>query len=118
MQISWLVELIVRPGQLARFEQLTGEMVAAAQQETGVLGYQRFVGDDESSVVVYERYADFAAAIAHLLQFEARFAPRFSQMADRKRFLVFGRPNAELKALLDRYRAAYLAPLGPFPYWG
>jgi quinol monooxygenase YgiN len=37
MQISWWVELAVRPGCLDEFETLAGEMVASTRAESGVL---------------------------------------------------------------------------------
>jgi len=43
MQVSWWVELVVRPDDLDAFEALTGEMVAAAPDQQGVLAYQRFI---------------------------------------------------------------------------
>jgi quinol monooxygenase YgiN len=61
-EISWHVELSIRPGQLRNFQTLTGEMVAATRRETGVLSFQRFVSEDGSRVHIYERYADSDAA--------------------------------------------------------
>jgi hypothetical protein len=55
MQVSWWVELAVRSGCLDNFEKLTGEMVAAARTEHGVLAYQKFIGDDRLTVYVHER---------------------------------------------------------------
>jgi quinol monooxygenase YgiN len=46
MQVSWWVELAVRPGCLDGFAKLTGEMVSSAQAENGVLAYQRFISED------------------------------------------------------------------------
>jgi quinol monooxygenase YgiN len=46
MQVSWWVELAVRPGCLDDFEKLTGEMVNSTRAEHGVLAYQRFISDD------------------------------------------------------------------------
>jgi quinol monooxygenase YgiN len=65
-QISWHVELAVKPGQIENFQALTGEMVESTRDEPGVLDYERFVSDDGKFVHVYERYADSAAAVAHL----------------------------------------------------
>src|SRR5262245_36158373 len=45
-QISWYVELAVKPSQLDNFQALTGEMVEATRRERGVLAYQRFVSAD------------------------------------------------------------------------
>jgi quinol monooxygenase YgiN len=116
-QISWHVELAVKPGQLANFRELTGEMVESTRAEPGVLSYQRFVSDDGHFVHAYERYANSTAAVAHLQKFGKQFSGRFSAMVDRTRFTVFGHPSDELRGLLDRLGAAYLKPFGDFAYW-
>lgn len=116
-EVSWVVELTVKPGQLDNFRTLTGEMVEATRREPGALSYQRFVSEDGETVHVYERYADSAAAVLHLRTFESRFGRRFQEMVDRKRFTVFGIPTGELRAMLDRFEAAYCPPFGNFAYW-
>ena len=42
-QISWHVQLAVKPGQLDNFRALTTEMVESTRQVAGVLNYERFV---------------------------------------------------------------------------
>jgi quinol monooxygenase YgiN len=116
-EISWHVQLRVKPGQLGNFRTLTGEMVAATRSEPGVLSYQRFVSEDGSIIHVYERYADSVAARSHLEAFAKHFAGRFSAMVERKTFTVFGYPSDELKTVLDRFNAVYLKPFGEFHYW-
>jgi quinol monooxygenase YgiN len=116
-QVSWLVELTVAPGQLHNFRALTAEMVESTRGEPGVLSYERFVSDDGSVVYAYERYADSAAALAHLDAFETKFAGRFLGMVHRRRFTVFGTPTDELKNVLNRLGATYLRPFGEFAYW-
>ena len=116
-QISWYVELAIKPGQLDNFRALTGEMVRVTRRESGVLAYQRFVSSDSNVIHVYERYANSDAANAHLQIFIKTFADRFQRMVARTRFLVFGCPTAELKATLERFGATYLAPFGDFGYW-
>jgi len=118
MQISWWVELIVRPGCLDEFERLTGEMVASTRAESGVLAYQRFISEDRQAVYVHERYENCDAAVAHLVKFAATFGERYGRLVTRKRFVVFGDPNDALRALLNRYEATYHRPFGPFRYWG
>jgi quinol monooxygenase YgiN len=117
MQVSWFVELAVKPGQLANFESMTGEMVASARDEVGVLTYQRFVSNDQQSVIVYERYTDSGSAVAHLQKFVAIFGKRYASVVDRKNFMVFGNPSGELGALLDSYGPRYFGSFGPFAYW-
>ena len=94
-QISWHVELAVKPGELDRFRALTGEMVESPRGEANVLSYERFVSDDGTVVHVYERYADSAAAARHLRTFGRQFNERFVGMVDRKRFTVFGVPSPD-----------------------
>jgi quinol monooxygenase YgiN len=116
-QISWRVELAVKPGQLDRFQDLTREMVAATRQERGVLSYERFIADDPAVIHVYERYADSAAALAHLKHFRETFAERYSQLVDRTTFTVYGNPTDALKQVLDGFGAVYLRPFGDCEYW-
>lgn len=53
VEISWRVELSVKPGQLENFKALTGMMVEMSKNELGTLSYQRFVTDDGRSVHLY-----------------------------------------------------------------
>jgi hypothetical protein len=62
IQVSWWVELALRPGCLENFAKLTGEMVASAQAENGVLAYQRFISEDGQTIFVHERYEHSGAA--------------------------------------------------------
>ena len=57
MPVSGWVELAVRPGCLAGFEKLTGEMVASVQTEGRVF-------DDRGTLYVHERYKSSEAAAA------------------------------------------------------
>ena len=114
-QVSWQVELAVKPGELDNFRTLTAEMVEFARSEPGVLIYERFVSADGKVVYVYERYTDAAAAVAHLRTFAQKFGARFTGMVDRQRFTVFGTPDDALRRMLDGYGAAYLGPFGGFP---
>jgi len=116
-QIAWRVELAVRPGRLDDFRALTGEMVEFTRSEAGVLSYERFVTGDARVVHVYERYANSAAAVAHLRNFADKFADRFTPMVERKSFIVYGDPSLELKAMLDGFGPVYLKPFGDFAYW-
>jgi len=116
-QISWYVELAIKPGQLDNFRSLTAEMVRVTRRESGVLAYQRFVSSDYKVIHVYERYANSDAANAHLQIFMNTFADRFQRMVERTRFLVFGCPTTELKATLEQFGATCLGPFGDFEYW-
>lgn len=113
-QISWHVELQVKPGQLEALCALTNEMVESTKSEVGALIYERFISDDRQIVHVLERYLDSAAALTHLIAFRQVYGERFSRMVDRKRFTVFGAPSRELKEILDTLGATYVTPLAGF----
>lgn len=116
-QVSWRVELAVKPGQLDNFRALTGQMVESTLGEAGVLSYQRFVSEDGKVVHVYERYADSASALAHLGTFANKFSGAFLSMVERTQFTVFGNPNDELRRVLDGLGATYMRSFGDFAYW-
>jgi quinol monooxygenase YgiN len=112
--ISWHVELQVKPGQLDALCALTNEMVESTKSEPGALIYERYISDDRQIVHVFERYVDPNAAVAHLTVFGKTYGARFAKMVDRKRFTVFGTPTAELKAILDPLGAIYATALVGF----
>lgn len=116
-QISWHGVLTIKQDQFDNFQALTREMVDFTRTESGILSYQRFVSEDGNFVHVYERYADSAAALAHLRNFATRFSERFSTMANRERFTVFGQPSNELREVLDSFGARYLRSFGDLAYW-
>jgi hypothetical protein len=89
-------------------------MVKSTKGEPGVLIYERFVSADGKVVYVYERYADSAAAVAHLVAFGKLYGERFKSMVDRRRFTVFGAPTDELRRILDGFGAAYFGPFEGF----
>jgi uncharacterized damage-inducible protein DinB/quinol monooxygenase YgiN len=99
-QISWHVELEVMPDAVEAFRELTADMVSAAAEEPGTLVYERFIDEDRRRAFLYERYADGAAAMAHLEMFNARYAARLRAMARRTRFILCGPASPELRAAL------------------
>jgi quinol monooxygenase YgiN len=111
-EVSWHVELAVKPGQFENFQALTNEMIESTRDELGVLNYERFVSDDGKFIHVYERYTDSAAAVTHLQKFRKSFSERFVTMVVRNKFTVFGSPSSELRALLDEIGVTYLRPFG------
>lgn len=113
-QISWHVELHVKPGQWDALCALTDEMVHATRSEPGVSIYERFISEDRQVVHVLERYLDSAAAVLHLRAFETMYGERFAHMVDRQRFTVFGTPSLALRRLLDRFGATYSSRLAGF----
>ena len=113
-QISWHVQLQVKPGQLTGLRALTDQMVESTRTEPGALIYERYISDDHQIVHVFERYVDSNAAEAHLTAFGRMYGERFAKMINRQRFTVFGTPSVELKEILDPLGATYVAALAGF----
>lgn len=113
-EISWQVELALRPAKLHEFRALTREMVQAAKRERGVLIYERFIDEKAAVVQLYERYRDSVCALGHLRAFSVTYGERFAGLVERKRFCVFGTPSAELKSVLDGFGARYFGRFDGF----
>lgn len=113
-QVSWVVEVAVRPGALDSLRDLMEELAAGARAEPGTLGYEWYISDDGGTVHVCERYADSEATIAHNRVFAERWAERFLAAVEPTRFTVYGNPSAAARAVLDGFGATYLAAWGGF----
>jgi quinol monooxygenase YgiN len=113
-QVTWMLEVAVKPGQIESFRTLMEEMVASTRAEPGALYYAWFVSDDGSVVHIAERYADSTAVLNHLGTFGEKFAGRFLDKVDPTRFTVLGSPSNEVKAALDGFAPTYLGPFGGF----
>jgi quinol monooxygenase YgiN len=113
-EVSWVLELGVKTGQLESFRSLMEEMVVSTRDEAGGLAYQWFVSDDGTAVHIYERYASSAAVMEHLQSFGAKFAERFLAAVDPTRFVVYGTPSDEVRAGLSAFGPTYLGPFGGF----
>jgi quinol monooxygenase YgiN len=113
-QVSWMLEVAVKSGQLDAFRALMEEMVASTQGEPGALIYEWFVSDDGGVVHLSERYADSAAVLAHLATFGEKFAGRFLAAVEPTRLTVMGSPSDEAQTALSGFGPTYLRPFGGF----
>lgn len=112
--VSWLLQVNVKDGQLDAFRSLMEEMVVATQNEDGTLIYEWFVSDDGGAVHIYERYADSDAVLTHLGSFGANFADRFFALVDPAGFWVYGEPTEAAAQALREVGAQLLGPFGGF----
>lgn len=113
-QVSWLLELAVKPGKLDELRTLMTEMVESTRAEAGTLSFEWFISDDGATVDIYERYADSGAVLAHVTTFGQKFAGRFLAALDPTRLTVFGDPSDEAREALDGFGASYLGNFGGF----
>jgi quinol monooxygenase YgiN len=112
--VSWVFEVAVKPGKIDALRTLMEEMVESTRAESGALVYEWFVSDDEGVVLLYERYADSAAALTHSGAFHAKFAGRFLDLVDPTRFTLLGSPSDEAKAALGGSGRIFLQSFGGF----
>jgi quinol monooxygenase YgiN len=112
--VSWVVELAVKPGELDTFRALMEEMVEGTSPEPGTLNYEWYVSDDESTIHIFEKYADSDAMIAHVTGFVEKWAARFVASVDVTRFTVYGDPSPAARELLTGFGPTYLGPWGGF----
>lgn len=112
--ISWNLQMAVRESHLDDARALMSEMVAGTKQEAGAEGYEWFLSEDGKTCHINERYADSAAVLVHLGNFNSKFAERFLACFEPTSLSVYGEPSVEARAALDGLGAAYLGWLGGF----
>lgn len=113
--VSWMLELNVKPGSEKDFRILVDEMVTATRtNESGTLNYEWSLSADGSVCHLYERYVDSAAVMTHLATFGAKFASRFLEVLKPVRFTAYGAPSQEVKDALAAFKPVYMKPVGGF----
>lgn len=101
--VGWHVELRLREASVDALAELTAEMVAVARDEAGCVAYERFT--DGEVIDLFELYRDEDTAIAHLMGFQTRFAPRLNDLVDRVHFHVYGDAGERIVRLCEPYGA-------------
>jgi quinol monooxygenase YgiN len=109
-----MLEVDVKDGQLGAFEELMREMVEGTSAEPRTLAYEWYVSDDGKTVHLFEKYADSEAMISHVNGFLEKWAGRFMECVDFKRFVAYGDPSPAAREILDGWRATYMSPWGGF----
>ena len=113
-RVGWLFTVAIKDGQKETFEGVMNDMVQAVNSgEPGTVGYDWFIGDDDSTVHIHEWFEDSAAAAAHLGNFGA-FAERFMGAADPTGITCYGPASDELRGILDDLGASYMGRWGGF----
>lgn len=113
--VYWLLQVAVKDGQLDNLRSLMTEMSTATQNdEPGTLNYEWWIGDDEKTIHIYERYADSGAAIIHVGNFGSKFMERFMGAADPTAITVYGDASPELREALAGFGAVHMGAFGGF----
>jgi quinol monooxygenase YgiN len=100
--VAWMFELEVREGREDDLRALMNEMVDATHtNEPGTLMYEWSFSEDGRRLHLYERYAGNAAALTHIATFGSKFAARFFEILEPRRFVLLGSPNDEVRKALE-----------------
>jgi len=114
-QVSWRVEVAIRPENIDGFKILINEMVESTQSsEPDTLSYEWSISEDGTSAHSYETYAHSAAAMIHIDAFADNFATRFAALAEQKRLIVFGNPDDNVRSRLSQAGGILTIPINGF----
>lgn len=114
-EVSWVFKVAVNDGALEEFRALVAEMNDANEAaEPDTLTYEWFLADDDSTVHLYERYVDNAAAMNHVARFGENFAGRFLALLSVTGVDIYGPAGADLKQALAGFSPTYYASIGGF----
>ena len=114
-EVSWVLELNIKPEHKDDFPALVEEMVRATREtEPGTLEYQWSTDSYGTVCQIYERYVDSAAVLTHLGNFGENFAARFMEILEPTRFVVYGSPSQEVIDALAGFGPTYMKSVGGF----
>ena len=83
--VYWILKCDIRDGQLESLKVLAKEMSEATEREEGAIAYEWHLSSDETSVRIYERFADSEATKVHLDTFDSSFGERFVGRSTKKK---------------------------------
>ena len=113
--VSWVIQLNIKPGQLDGFKTLMTEMVDATKtHESGALSYEWYLNESGSACHIYEKYADSAAMMTHLGAFGENFAERFMGHCEPTGLNVYGNPSEDVRTALKDFGAVHFSHIGGF----
>lgn len=109
--ITWTIECTDDPVDLPQVQQVAEDLShLCLHKESDTHGYEWSVDPTGTTVHIFERYADSAAAMLHIRLFEERFTERFHALLQPQRVMLIGDPSEELLASLAGLRPLVLRP--------
>jgi quinol monooxygenase YgiN len=112
--VSWIIEVALKDGALDAYTELMEEMVSGTGTEPQTLAYEWYISADKRTVHIFEKYATSESMVSHVSGFLEKWAARFMACVDVTRFVVYGDPSPEARALLEGFGPVYLGPWGGF----
>lgn len=111
--IIWTVDGKIKDGERAAFDAVMHDLIEASSKEAGTMHYEWYIAEDQTSIHVYERYQDAAAAMAHLGTFGAH-AERFLAAVEVTGFVVYSKLTPELEEGVAVLNPVSMTPFGGF----
>ncbi len=110
--LHYTIEFTMKPGGGDAFKMTAGEIIELVKaREPGTLNYWWYVSPDETRVILYEKFEDSAALVAHAAgQTVQERLPELLDSSDITRFEVFGEPDAAAAEVLAGFGAVTLMP--------
>ena len=106
-QVSWMLEVGVREGQVESFHSLMRELVEATREkEPGTLTYEWYTEEDGATCHVWERFASSEAALAHLNGLQPHLM-RFMEVCEPRGITVYGSPSDEVRSTIAAFGPRY-----------
>jgi quinol monooxygenase YgiN len=108
-EIKGIARVRFRPGKLDEWKRLTEQaMEIVRSQDHGTLQYEVFFNEDESEAIVFERYRDADAALAHFANISHLMEPLMAMAAVTGEIL--GIPNEKMRAQLGEGEPKLFTP--------
>lgn len=108
-EIKGIARAVIRPGRLEEYKRLCAEaMEIVRTRDTGTLQYEIFFNADETEAIVYERYRDGDAALAHFANIAHLMEPLLATATVTGE--VLGTPNAKMRAMLGEGEPKLFTP--------
>jgi len=108
-EIKGIARVRFHPGKLDEWKRLTEQaMEIVRSQDHGTLQYEVFFNEDESEAIVFERYRDADAALAHFANISHLMEPLMATAAVTGEIL--GIPNEKMRAQLGEGEPKLFTP--------
>lgn len=115
MNVYWMIQATINDGQLDALKAQMTTMVEATQtNEPGALNYEWWIGADEKTLHIYERYADSDAVMAHMVNIKSHLPAFMGMITMTAPITVYGPANDQVKAAFADMGPIYLGTLGGF----
>ena len=105
--IYWTITAKVRAGELENMSRAIEQLVAATRKEKGVIYYDFWLSDDNSTIYIHERYKDSNATLDHM-ENVGNLLPAFIACIDIEPITIMGNCSNDLKQAWEAFGAKHV----------